>query len=310
MSFSGVTQLYTMITLKRPGEDWVASPDDKQLFVTMPKAGQVAVASTETFKVIRNIDAGPSPIRISLQPDGRYLWVGNDSLKAGKSGVTVIDSERHEVAGRILTGIGHHEIAFTEDSRYAFVTNSGEGTLSVIDVTGLAKALDLKVGEDPVSLAYSRLSKSLYVASGGSGSVTVVDGKSHQVLQTLAMEPGLRVVRITPDGRHVFVANSRTNRFRIGDAATSAVVEELEMEREPDQIAFTEKFAYIRCKGSEVVILVSLRQVGQGSPPAVSRIQYGRLPLGASPLHAFADAIVPTPEDGHVLIANPADRMI
>ncbi len=32
------------------------------------------------------------------------------------------------------TGVGHHEPAFSDDSRYAFFTNSRDGTISVIDV--------------------------------------------------------------------------------------------------------------------------------------------------------------------------------
>jgi len=310
VSFSGVTQLYTMIYLKRPGEDWAGSPDDKLLYVTMPKANQVAVASTETFKVVKNVDAGENPVRIALQPDARYLWVGNDSLDPAESGVTVIDSESLEVVARIPTGPGHHEIAFTEDSLFAFVTNSKEGTLSIIDVAKLKKGADLKIGVDPISLAYSRLSKSLFVANTGDGTVVVVDGKSHKVVRTLTMEPGARVVRVSPDGRYAFVANARTNQLLVLDAATHEVIRRVDVDKEPDQIAFTKEFVYVRCKGSEALALIPLRQVGKEETPTISRIAYGQQPPGSSPNHAFADAIVPTPEDGHVLIANPADRMI
>ncbi|MHC1742946.1 MAG: hypothetical protein AB9873_07935 [Syntrophobacteraceae bacterium] len=310
VSFSGVTQLYTMIYLKRPGEDWAASPDDKTLFVTMPKADQVAVASTETFKVLKNVDVGENPVRIALQPDARYLWVGNDSLDGAVSGVTVIDAESHDVVARIPTAPGHHEIAFTEDSLYAFVTNSKEGTLSIIDVAKLKKSADLKIGVDPISMAYSRLSKSLFVANTGDGSLAVVDGSSHKIVRTVKLEPGLRVVRVSPDGRYAFVANGRTNKLVILDAATHEVLRTVDVDNEPDQIAFTKEFVYVRCKGSEAAVLIPLRQVGKGETPAVSRIAYGQQAPGISPNHAFADAIVPTPEDGHVLIANPADRMI
>lgn len=310
VSFSGVTQLYTMIYLKRPGEDWASSPDDKTLFVTMPKADQVAVVSTETFKVVKNVDAGESPVRIALQPDGRYLWVGNDSQDPAKSGVTVIDAESYAVAARIPTAPGHHEIAFTDDSLFAFVTNSKEGTLSIIDVAGLRKSADLKIGLDPISLAYSRLSKSLFVANMGDGSLVVLDGSSRKIVKTVKLEPGLRVVRVSPDGRYAFVANARTNQVSILDAATHEVIRTMDVDKEPDQIAFSKEFVYIRSKGSEAVTLIPLRQIGKGSAPAVSRIAYGQQAPAASPNHAFADAIVPTPEDGHVLIANPADRMI
>ena len=48
---------------------------------------------TDTFKLLANIDAGRSPTRVVVQPDGKYLWVGNDAQVADGSGVTVIDTE-------------------------------------------------------------------------------------------------------------------------------------------------------------------------------------------------------------------------
>src|SRR3712207_9155160 len=47
------------------------------LFRSMPKVGQVSVVNTDNWKVLANVDAGPRPMRVSLQPDERYLWVSN-----------------------------------------------------------------------------------------------------------------------------------------------------------------------------------------------------------------------------------------
>jgi len=104
---AGYSQLMAMISLARPGEDWVYSRDEKTLFVTMPKAGQVAVIDTENFKVLRNIDAGATPFRIALQPDGKYLWVGNNAAGAA-SGVTVLDARSGKEVAWLPTGAGPH----------------------------------------------------------------------------------------------------------------------------------------------------------------------------------------------------------
>jgi YVTN family beta-propeller protein len=105
----------------------------------MPEAGKVAAVDLENFKVVANVEAGKNPVRIALQPDGKYLWVGNDGEGEESSGVTVIDAQAHTVAASIATGAGHHEIAFTADSLFAFVTNRDAGTVSVIDVQKLEK---------------------------------------------------------------------------------------------------------------------------------------------------------------------------
>jgi hypothetical protein len=48
----------------------------------MPLVNQVAVVDTSTWKVVANIDTGMKPARVRLQPDERYLWVGNDASRA------------------------------------------------------------------------------------------------------------------------------------------------------------------------------------------------------------------------------------
>ena len=93
----GITKLYAQVYLKQPGADWAKSDDQRRLFVTMPRADAVAVVDTDTFKVVRNVDAGKNPVRIARQPDGKYLWVGNNADTDSESGVTVIDTRQ---AGR------------------------------------------------------------------------------------------------------------------------------------------------------------------------------------------------------------------
>src|SRR2546429_4548042 len=105
----------TLIPLSSAGEDWVMSADKKRLYVSMPSVNQVAAIDLLTWKLIANIDAGMKPTRVALQHDGRYLWVGNDATAEKDDGVTVIDTEVLKVVARIKTGVGHHEIAFTDD---------------------------------------------------------------------------------------------------------------------------------------------------------------------------------------------------
>src|SRR5215218_1766808 len=139
----GSSKLLTLVMLKSPGEDWAQKNSDEKLFVSMPLVNQVAVVDTSTWKTIANIDTGMKPTRVRLQPDERYLWVGNDGEP---SGVTAIDTTTLKVVGQVATGKGHHELEFSSDSRFAFVTNEQDGTVSVIDIQKVAKVKDLKIG--------------------------------------------------------------------------------------------------------------------------------------------------------------------
>jgi len=310
LGVSGITQLFTMIILKDRGEDWVYAPDGKRLYVTMPKANSVAVVNLENFKVIENIAAGENPVRIALQPDGRYLWVGNDSKTVAASGVTVIDTQNYAVAGHIPTGVGHHEIAFSDDSLNGYVTNSLAGTVSVIDTQKLQRIKDLPVGKRPIAVQFSPLSRVAYVAAEEDGSITVVGGVTHEINTTIAGEPGLIALRSAPGGRWIFAANIKTDRVTVIDAASGSIAHSFEVGDQPHQFAFTDTYTYVRHLGTPEVKLIPLAQLGKKITIEPHTVPLGSRNPGAYPYGAMADSISPTGEWTAVVAANPGDRMV
>ena len=306
----GGSKLYTMVGLRGTGEDWVLSADKKRLYVSMPGAGAVAVIDTTTWKLIANVDAGVKPTRIALQNDGKYLWAGNDAAEEAGSGVTVIDTESLKVAAQLKTGAGHHEIAFAADDSRAFVTNKQDGTLSVIDVRTLGKVADIKVGRLPIAVVFSSLSKAIYVANEGDGAIVVIDGLRREVLARIKAEPGLRTLRIVPDGRFGFAVNPATNRVYIFDISSSRLTHIVPVGPGADQITFTSQFAYVRSVGSEFVMMIKISDLSKEADVAVTHFPAGQKAPKDSPVSSLADAVIAAPGDDAVLVANPADKMI
>lgn len=306
----GGSKLVTLVFLKSPGADWALTADRSKLFVSMPAAGQVAVIDTTTWKVVANVSTGLGPTRVALQPDGKYLWVANDTAGVGeRGGVTVIDTGSLRVAARVPTGVGAHEIAFAEDNRVAFVTNRDEGTLSIVDVRKLEKVKDVKTGAPASALAFSPLSKALYVANESDGSIAVVDGQSHGLLTRIAAQPGLKAVRFAPGGRWGFVPNTARSVVHIFDASTNRLVHSVPVGTAPDQVAFSDTFAYVRSLGTEEVTAIRLSTVGK--EPDMVKIPGGQsAPGAASAFSSSPEVFVPAPEGGSMLLANPADKMI
>jgi YVTN family beta-propeller protein len=299
----GGSKLYTLIPLKSPGEDWVMTADNKRLYVSMPQVNQVAVVDVPAWKVIANIDAGINPTRIALQHDGRYLWVGNDA-----AGVTVIDTSTNKVAAQLKTGAGHHEIAFTDDDRLAFVTNKDSGTLALIDIRELAVLKELKIGSNPASIAYSSLSQTAYVANEADGTIAAVSGQKNDVVARLQTEPGVRVVSVPTSGHYGFAVNPQQSKVYVFDLSSNRLIQTVPVGPGSDQISFTQQFAYVRSTGSEFVTMIKLTDIGKEA--AVTQFPAGQRAPGESPARSHAAAIVPAPEDGSVLVANPADKMI
>lgn len=300
----GGSQLLAMVFLKSPGEDWALTAAGDRLFVSMPDSNSVAVVESASWKVVDEIETPPRPRRVALQPDGQYLWVAHDS------GVAAIDARSLKQVARIDTGRGAHDLAFSGDSRFAFVTNEADGTVSVIDVAKLARVRDVKAGSRPVSLAWSSQAGAVYVSSAD-GALTAVDPESAEPRARLTAEPGLGRIRFAPGGRLAFVVNPERDAVHILDAASNRVVQTADVEDQPDQVAFSDELAYIRHRGSEIVLMVPLKTVGEaGRPVSVVDFPGGEHPPGRLPRSTPADGIVQAPGAAAVLVANPEDKVI
>jgi len=306
VGISGITNLFAQINIKEPGADWVKTGDDKRLFVTMPLADQVALVDTDTFKVVTNVDGGEQPTRIELQGDERYLWVGNNSPKAEESGVTVIDALEFKRLKFIATGNGHHEIAFSDGDRYAFVSNREEGTVSVIDVQSLKKVKDLETGPKPIALAFSPLGKVLYVADSEAGTVTVVDPATLEITARIEAKPGLGPLRFSEDGRWGMVVNTTEHTVSVIDASTNRVAHTIRVGVKPYQVSFTRSFAYVRSLGTGDVGLIPLSELAGVKTPPVTYIQAGQGLPGAVAEISIAESIVPSGQHAAVYIVNQA----
>lgn len=310
VSMAGTTSTYALVPLAAPPMDWARSADGARLFVSLPGADQVAVVGTERFELQRNVAAGKAPTRVAVQPDGRYLWVGNDAPQAAASGVTVIDTHSLEAVLTVATGRGHHEIAFSEDSRHAFVSNRDAGTVTVFDVATLQKVKELATGPRPIALAYSALSRALYVADGEAGHVTVVDGGTLAVRHRVALQPGLGPMRFTPDGRFGFVVNPIADTVSVIDAASDEAVHVLAVGGEPFQVGFTRAFAYVRGLATERVTMVNLATLGKGREPVVQGFAAGSQPPRLAGDLVLADSVAPARTDAGVFVVSPADNSL
>jgi YVTN family beta-propeller protein len=299
----GGSKLLTLIMMKSPGEDWVLTADREKLFVTLPLVNQVAVIDTRSWKVVTYVDTGSKPTSIALQPDQKYLWIGND----GDGGATVIDVGTLKVAAQIPTGAGRHEIVVAADNRFAFISNRDAGTVSVIDVAKLEKIKDVKVGPNPVSLAVSELSQAVYAVSETDGSVAVINTAGEE-LARIKSKPGSRLVRFAPGGRYGFVVNTAASTVNIFDTASNRVLHEVKVGKAPDQVIFSDTFAFVRSLETESVALIRLATIGTEIDITDFPGGQGIPSKGSAPVRA--GSIVPAPEGNAVIVANPVDRVV
>ncbi len=290
---TGITNLFAQINLDSPGADWVLSEDHKRLFVTLPAIGQLAVVDTESFQTRGNVKAGSRPMRVEKQRDGRFLWVGNNASDAAESGVTVVDAIDLEYVAFIPTGAGHHEIAFTDGDRLAFVTNRDAGTVSVIDAQARKKLRDIATGPKPISIAYSPLGRAVYVTDGKEGTVSVIDPESLEIRARVEAAPGLGPLRFSQDGRWGLAVNPIEHKVFVIDGSTDKLAHTIKVGKEPYQVTFTRNFAYVRSLGTQDVGLIPVSELDEAEAPPVTYIPAGQRPPGLAKDISIADSIVP-----------------
>ncbi|GAA2277622.1 hypothetical protein GCM10010149_21280 [Nonomuraea roseoviolacea subsp. roseoviolacea] len=79
-------------------------------------------------KKVISVRAGNMPQDVKLSPDGRRFYVAD--MMAG--GVWIINATTFRQVGFLRTGKGAHGLYVSRDSRLLYVSNRGEGTVSVV----------------------------------------------------------------------------------------------------------------------------------------------------------------------------------
>jgi YVTN family beta-propeller protein len=120
------------------------------------------------------------PQDVKLAPDGSVFFVADMCA----NGVHVVDGDRLEYVGFIPTGKGAHGLYVSRDSRVLYVSNRGEGSVSVIDF-GTRKEVAkwrLSGGGSPDMGGVSADGKVLWLAGRYNSEVYAIDTRDGRLL--------------------------------------------------------------------------------------------------------------------------------
>jgi DNA-binding beta-propeller fold protein YncE len=114
-----------------PGVDHMDfTADGRFLLASCEFGGAAVVVDVNRERVAGEISlrSGGMPQDVKLSPDGRVFYVADMSA----NGVWLIDASRFRKIGFVPTGQGAHGLYASRDSRLLYVSNRGEGSVSVI----------------------------------------------------------------------------------------------------------------------------------------------------------------------------------
>ena len=116
---------------------------------------------------------------------------------------------------------------------YAYITNGGSNTVSVIDTATNSVTATVPVGSSPYGAAVNSDGTKVYVTCDGNpGTVYVIDTSTNKVMSTVPFGPdeigGFRGVAVSPDGTKVYATNSFKGLYII-DTAIDKFIEALKL---------------------------------------------------------------------------------
>lgn len=116
---------------------------------------------------------------------------------------------------------------------YAYVTNAGEGSVSVVDLVALQTRATVAVGPSPSGVRAHPTRDEIWGVSTAGGFVWVIDARSDQVVARIEVGGQPFAVDFSPDGKHAYVAASGSDAVAAIDCARRAVIGRARVGRRP-----------------------------------------------------------------------------
>jgi YVTN family beta-propeller protein len=122
------------------------STDGKRLLVGNRKANDIQLFDAPGRKSLARIPVGEDPVRVAISPDGKRALVPH---RRGSSDVHLIDLASRKVLARVTTGKEPGGALFLPGGKQAVVANTGEGTISILDLDPLKVRSTHPAGKGP-----------------------------------------------------------------------------------------------------------------------------------------------------------------
>jgi YVTN family beta-propeller protein len=182
------------------------TPDGRFMIATCEFSSELIKVDVASQKVIAHLKLEPKgmPQDCRLSPDGKIFYVANMDA----NGVHLIDGNAFRQIEFIKTGKGAHGLYFSRDVKYLYVSNRGEGSISLID------------------LATRKVAKKWMIPGGGSpdmggvsadGKLLWLSGRYNREIYAFDTSNGSLRARIrVGDGPHGMCVYPQPGRYSLG----------------------------------------------------------------------------------------------
>ncbi len=195
-------QLRTQLKVDCPGVDHVDfAADDSFLVATCEFSGKLVKIDLRAPAVIGYLTVGGMPQDIKIDPRGEVLYVADMMT----NGLHLVDPVRFTTIGFLPTGRGAHGLYPSRDATVMYVSNRGEGSVSVVDFTTrqVRTTWPIRGGGSPDMGGVSADGSVLWLAGRYNSEVYAISTKDGNLLARIRVGPGPHGVCVWPQpGRY------------------------------------------------------------------------------------------------------------
>jgi len=218
------------------------------LFCALALFSQTALAGNIIVTAVIPVDY--YPYGVAITPNGEYAYVtdfgnptGNEALGYPEpSTLSVISIATNAVTPGPSVGTGVEGVAVTPNGAYAYVANSMDNTITVINTTTNTVSGTVPVGTAPCGVAANNAY--VYVTNSGANTVSVISTTTNAVTATVNVGNAPYGVAITPNGGYAYVTNADSNTVSVISTAANAVTATVNVGIYPDAVVITPNGAY------------------------------------------------------------------
>jgi YVTN family beta-propeller protein len=246
------------------GHEVIASPDGKLAYVPIygdsgvgkpgSDGSNLVVIDIASRKVVGNVDFGKGvrPHCPMFGPKDGLLYVSTEL----ENSVTAIDPHTLKIVGSIPTGKPEsHMFAITHDGHYAYATNVGSGTVSVLDLEA-RKTLDVIAVSTVVQrIALSVDDRLVFTSDQAKPQLAVIDTATRKIKTWVPLPGAGYGTAPTPDGKWLVIAMPTVNKVGALNLKTMKLEHTIDVPAAPQEVLVRPDgaVAYVSCDASHKV---------------------------------------------------------
>ncbi|MBT2758800.1 YncE family protein [Mesobacillus foraminis] len=236
----------------------------ERFYFTANESGSISKINVADNKVVATIQADGTVHNVQVSDDGNILGAtlvphssgedgeGHEGHGKNNGSALFYDTKTNKLIKKVVVGSHPAHIVFTENGKFALVTNNEDNTVSIIEMESYSVVTSIPTGKGPHGFRISKDGKWAYVANMAEDTISVIN------LDSLKEEKQIKVgmtpvtTGVTSDGKEMVTTLNGENNLAIVDLETNKV-EKVEVGTWPAQvyIDFHDEFAYVVNQGTK-----------------------------------------------------------